>query len=83
MRCGRNLRCGKRRRNTPNYGGEDFSYFLEKIPGAFFFLGIGNREKGYAYPHHHPKFQVDDGVLALGSAFEALTTYTFLFQKKE
>ena len=67
----------------PTMVGEDFSYFLEKIPGAFFFLGIGNREKGYAYPHHHPKFQVDDGVLALGSAFEALTTYTFLFQKKE
>lgn len=51
-------------------GAEDFAFYLQKVPGAFITLGIKNEEKGIIYPHHHPRFNVDEDVLALGTAVE-------------
>lgn len=48
----------------PVMGGEDFAYFLEKIPGAFLFLGAGD---GMNLPHHHPGFDIDEKVLPQGA----------------
>lgn len=46
---------------------EDFSFYQEKIPGLFFFLGVTPPDKiGSAAPNHSPQFQVDDGALAQG-----------------
>jgi amidohydrolase len=50
----------------PNMVGEDFSYFLKEIPGAFCFVGAGDPNKPM-YPHHHPHFQIDEGVLPLAA----------------
>ncbi|MDJ0509417.1 MAG: M20 family metallopeptidase [Crocosphaera sp.] len=47
-------------------GGEDMSFFLQEVPGCYFFLGSANQEKGLAYPHHHPRFDFDETVLSLG-----------------
>ncbi|MGC5327386.1 amidohydrolase [Brevibacillus sp. SYSU BS000544] len=47
-------------RMVPTMGGEDFSYYLQKVPGAFVFIGAGNPEKGAEYPHHHPRFDIDE-----------------------
>ena len=47
-------------------GGEDMSYFLQEVPGCYFFLGSANPEKGLAYPHHHPRFNFDETALAIG-----------------
>ena len=47
-------------------GGEDMSFFLEEVPGCYFFLGSANAEKGLNYPHHHPRFDFDETVLPLG-----------------
>jgi amidohydrolase len=47
---------------------EDFSLYQERIPGTFFFLGVGNPEKNAIYPHHSPKFNVDEAALAVGAA---------------
>ncbi|MFD1798576.1 M20 metallopeptidase family protein [Carnobacterium antarcticum] len=47
-------------------GGEDFAYYLEKKPGSFFFVNSGNAEKGIVYPHHHPKFDIDERALLMG-----------------
>jgi amidohydrolase len=44
----------------PVMGGEDFSYFLQSVPGAFFFFGAGD---GCPYPHHHPSFDIDEKAL--------------------
>ncbi len=47
-------------------GAEDFSYFQEKVPGFYFFLGgmtPGNTE---SFPHHTPDFRIDDSGLLLG-----------------
>ena len=35
-------------------GAEDFSYFLEEVPGAFWFVGSQNPERGLVWGHHHP-----------------------------
>ncbi|MEO0947436.1 MAG: M20 family metallopeptidase [Cyanobacteria bacterium J06641_5] len=47
-------------------GGEDMSYFLQEVPGCYFFLGTANPEKGLAYPHHHPRFDFDETALGMG-----------------
>ena len=47
-------------------GGEDFSFFQEKVPGFYFFLGgmaPGNEE---AFPHHTPDFFIDESGFQLG-----------------
>ncbi|GMA97541.1 amidohydrolase [Pelosinus sp. IPA-1] len=51
----------------PVMGGEDFSCYLEKIPGAFIFIGVGNEEEGIIYPQHHPKYDIDERSLAYGT----------------
>jgi amidohydrolase len=54
----------------PIMGGEDFSYYLQKVPGTFFFVGGGNPEIGATYPHHHPMFDVDErSMLITGKIF--------------
>ncbi|NJE06386.1 amidohydrolase [Thermococcus sp. M36] len=62
----------------PTMGAEDFAFYLQKVPGAFLALGIRNEEKGIVYPHHHPKFDVDEGVLYLGTAMEVALAMEFL-----
>ncbi len=47
-------------------GGEDMSYFLQEVPGCYFFLGSANPKKDLAYPHHHPRFDFDETALAMG-----------------
>ncbi|MCF0049960.1 amidohydrolase [Dyadobacter sp. LJ53] len=49
-------------------GAEDFSYFQQKVPGFFFFLGGMPKGKSIeeAAPHHTPDFYVDEGSLVLG-----------------
>ncbi len=52
---------------TPvSMGGEDMAYFLEKVPGAFFWLGSMNKEKGLDKPHHSAYFNFDENVLPIG-----------------
>ncbi len=50
-------------------GGEDFSFYLQKVPGAFLFLGVRNEEKGITSPHHNPAFDVDEDALEKGVQF--------------
>ncbi len=47
-------------------GGEDVSFFLQSVPGCYFFLGSANAAKGLDYPHHHPRFDFDETVLGVG-----------------
>lgn len=47
-------------------GGEDMSFFLQEVPGCYFFLGSANASKGLNYPHHHPRFDFDESALAMG-----------------
>lgn len=47
-------------------GGEDMSFFLQEVPGCYFFLGSANPQKNLAYPHHHPRFDFDETALGMG-----------------
>ncbi|MGK7894153.1 MAG: M20/M25/M40 family metallo-hydrolase, partial [Xenococcus sp. (in: cyanobacteria)] len=47
-------------------GGEDMSFFLQHVPGCYFFLGSANPDRDLAYPHHHPRFDFDETVLSMG-----------------
>ena len=47
-------------------GGEDISYFLNAVPGCYFFVGSSNADKGLTFPHHHPQFNIDETALAIG-----------------
>ncbi|GAB6138367.1 M20 family metallopeptidase [Halanaerobaculum tunisiense] len=46
---------------------EDFALYLDKVPGAFAFVGVGNKEKEANYPHHHEKFNIDEDGLKIGT----------------
>ncbi len=45
--------------------GEDFAYYLEKVPGTFFFTGA--RPTGEAYPHHSPRFDFDEKAMLIAA----------------
>jgi amidohydrolase len=59
-------------------GGEDFAFYLQKVPGSFLRLGIRNQKKGAVYPWHHPKFTVDEDAIKIGSAVLAGIAFDFL-----
>ncbi|MEW5550467.1 amidohydrolase [Peribacillus frigoritolerans] len=48
-------------------GSEDFSYYAEKIPGCFFYIGCKPKGVEKAYFNHHPKFNIDEGALLIAS----------------
>tara|TARA_Y100000994_G_scaffold79021_1_gene65178 strand:+ start:1178 stop:2359 length:1182 start_codon:yes stop_codon:yes gene_type:complete len=50
-------------------GGEDFSYYLEKIPGCFFFVGsCPLDQEPLSTPHHCSHFNIDETALLIGSS---------------
>ncbi|WP_286180341.1 M20 family metallopeptidase [Neobacillus cucumis] len=51
----------------PMMASEDFSAFQKVVPGSYVSIGAGNAEKGIIYPHHHPKFTIDEQALADGT----------------
>ena len=49
----------------PRMGGEDFAYYLKKVPGVFFFINTVNVEKGVTHPNHSPHFDIDEEKLII------------------
>lgn len=62
----------------PSMGGEDFSAYQQKAPGVFAFVGAGNVEAGITFPHHHPRFQIDERSLDLGLRYLLVATLDLL-----
>ena len=60
---------------APVMGGEDFAYYLQKVPGAFIFMGAGD---GMPHPHHHPGFDIDEKALVPATALLASLALGFL-----
>ena len=64
----------------PSMGSEDFSYMLQKRPGAYFRLGQGGAEQGRFL--HNAKFDFNDEVIPVGSAlFAALVERSMPLEK--
>ncbi|MBL4954824.1 amidohydrolase [Neobacillus sp. OS1-32] len=54
----------------PSMGAEDFSYFLLEKPGTYFRVGSQNEDAATHFPHHHPKFDIDErALLNIGRSF--------------
>ncbi|MFC4305076.1 amidohydrolase [Cohnella boryungensis] len=51
---------------APSPAGEDFSFYLQRTPGIFFFLGTAGPQEW-----HHPAFDVDERALPVGASFFA------------
>ncbi|MDT0017227.1 M20 family metallopeptidase [Listeria swaminathanii] len=48
-------------------GSEDFAYYLQKIPGVFFYIGAKPKNVSHAYFNHHPKFDIDEDALLVAA----------------
>jgi len=66
----------------PSYGVEDFAYFIENTPGAFFHLGVRNEEKGIVHDVHNDLFDVDERCLYIGVAMQVLNVLSILNDSK-
>ena len=66
------------RHDIRTMGGEDFSSFLERVPGVFIAIGSRNESRGLTYDHHHPRFDVDEQSLRIGAEVLLETTRRYL-----
>jgi len=57
---------------------EDMSYFLDAVPGLYFFVCSSNAERDLAYPHHHPRFDIDEAVIPLAVELLAAAVASFV-----
>ncbi|MFE4353645.1 M20 metallopeptidase family protein [Peribacillus butanolivorans] len=68
-------------RMKPLMTGEDFSAYLEKTAGCFFFVGVRNESKGIVHPLHHPQFAIDEDSLDIGVSILVNTAIKLLNEK--
>lgn len=59
-------------------GSEDFAYYLQKIPGVFFYIGAKPKNTSNAYFNHHPKFDIDEDALLVAAKSVADVVLDFL-----
>jgi amidohydrolase len=52
--------------DQPSLAGEDFGWYLDRVPGAFAFIGSGNEAKGIVHAIHQPQFNIDEDMLVHG-----------------
>lgn len=62
----------------PTMGGEDFSFYLDEVPGSFALVGSGNTEKDTEWAHHHGKFNIDEDAMATGAELYAQFAWAYL-----
>jgi amidohydrolase len=62
----------------PIMAGEDFSAYQQIVPGAFFRVGARNEAIGASYPHHHPRFAIDEAALRNGISVLARAAIDYL-----
>lgn len=64
--------------NTRTMGGEDFSAFLMKVPGCYFFVGSRNEQKGFIHSHHSSFFDFDEEAMKNGLSVMKRAIWNFL-----
>ena len=66
----------------PQMGAEDFSYFLQKVPGSFWWVGAGNSRIGATASIHSSKFKVDESAFMYGTALLASVALEYLLRRE-
>ncbi|MDS9472539.1 M20 family metallopeptidase [Sporosarcina pasteurii] len=59
-------------------GSEDFSYYLEKVPGTFYYIGCKPKGVENAYFNHHPKFDIDEDALLVAAKSVAHVVWKYV-----
>jgi amidohydrolase len=67
----------------PVMGGEDFAYYLQKLPGTFFFTGVRNESIGAGYPHHHEMFDIDERGMVVAAKLLTSVSLQYLEVSKK
>ncbi|WP_132744167.1 M20 family metallopeptidase [Scopulibacillus darangshiensis] len=62
----------------PIMGGEDFAYYLQHVKGTIFYTGAENPNWEQSYPHHHPKFDIDEKALLIAAKVLGTATINYL-----
>ncbi len=57
---------------------DDMAYFLKAVPGCYFIVGAHNEQKGANYPHHHPRFNIDEDAMPTAVEVVARAAMDFL-----
>ena len=65
--------------DKPTMGGEDFSYYLQRVPGTYIRLGTRNEEKGIVHPLHSSLFDIDEDILPVGTAVNTFLALKWLW----
>ena len=65
----------------PSLGSEDFSYFIQNKPGAFFNIGSRNEKKGITHKAHHGLFDVDEDCIEIGLTLQIMNLYSSYLNK--
>lgn len=61
---------------APQPPSEDFAYYLKEVPGTFFYVGA-MPANGEWYPHHHPKFDINEDSLLISAKAMAAVVAKF------
>ena len=64
--------------DNPVMGGEDFAYYLQKVPGTFIFVANPLKIDGVFYPHHNSKFAIDEQYLDISVKIFVQSALDFL-----
>jgi amidohydrolase len=62
----------------PVTGGEDFSLYLEKVPGVFLWLGAMSEEEGVTHQQHSDRFNINEDALEIGTTLYVQYALDFL-----
>lgn len=61
---------------------EDMGFILQEVPGCYFFVGSSNEERELSYPHHHPRFDIDEQALVQATAIMSRAAASYVLPLK-
>jgi IAA-amino acid hydrolase len=61
-------------------GAEDFSFYTQVVPAAFYYIGVRNETLGSIHTGHSPYFMIDEDVLPIGAATHAAIAERYLIE---
>ncbi|KAG8633129.1 IAA-amino acid hydrolase ILR1-like 6 [Manihot esculenta] len=64
----------------PTMGAEDFAFYSQIVPAAFYYIGIRNETLGSTHTGHSPYFMIDEDVLPIGAATHAAVAERYLIE---
>lgn len=68
--------------SPPIMASEDFSYYLQHVPGVYFYTGSSTDDPNTQFPHHHPRFNIDERVMKNSAKAFLSIVYYYLISKE-